>query len=187
MSYILGVDEVGRGAWAGPLVVGAVVLGDCSLPELNDSKLLNKQKREILSDLIQAQALTVSLGWVEPWEIDKIGLTAATKLGIKRALRYIEKHKELEIIIDGHIDYLPRYKNARCLVKADGTVPAVSAASIVAKVARDEYMAKIGADFPSYGFDSHVGYGTKKHQKSIADYGLLRIHRRSFKPIAIKI
>ena len=135
MSYILGIDEAGRGAWAGPLAVGAVILGDYQLGGLTDSKLLNRQQRSKLAELIHKNSVSSSVGWVSSKEIDDIGLTAATTLGIERAIESLD-HSGCEIIIDGHINYLPNHKNSRCVIKADLSVPAVSAASIIAKVAR---------------------------------------------------
>lgn len=183
MSYILGIDEAGRGAWAGPLVVGAVILGDYKFKGLADSKLLLRSQREKQADIIKSYSLATGLGWVTPAEIDRLGLSKATSLGMERAIRDI-KHLTAEIIIDGHINYLPGYENTRCVIKADQTIPSVSAASIIAKVARDDYMRELSTRFPDYGFDTHVGYGTKKHLSSMLKHGLLDIHRRSFKPVA---
>jgi ribonuclease HII len=183
MGYILGIDEVGRGAWAGPLVVGAVILGDYQIDGLTDSKLLSKISRQEFARLIQASAVSAALGWVESSEIDEIGLTKATELGIWRALEGIDCAYS-DIIIDGSINYLKDYKNSKCIIKADHTVPAVSAASIIAKVARDEYMHKLAVKYPGYGFESHVGYGTKKHSQAIDTHGVTDFHRLSFKPVA---
>lgn len=184
MSYILGIDEAGRGAWAGPMTVGAVILGQYMLEELKDSKLLGKSKRKYLADLIHENAVSATVGWVSPVEIDEIGLTAATTLGIRRALENVE-YLNCEIVIDGHINYFEEYTNSRCLIKADRTIPAVSAASIIAKVARDEYMAKIAAKYPEYGFENHVGYGTKFHIDSLKKYGICSYHRKKYKPIKL--
>lgn len=181
-KLILGIDEAGRGAWAGPLVVGAVILGDYILEGLTDSKLLSKQLRKRYAELIYENALVANLGWVSPNEIDKIGLTKATKLAIIRALDGTAGIKS-EIIIDGNINYLNNDKNSRCLIKADQIIPEVSAASVIAKVSRDEYMKNLSLKFPNYGFDSHVGYGTPAHLKNIKKHGILNIHRKSYKPI----
>jgi ribonuclease HII len=185
---ILGIDEVGRGCWAGPLVVGAVILGkDIQIDGLTDSKLLTKTKREELAEIIQAKAEFVGLGWVEAYEIDEFGLTKSMMLGIKRAIK--DAPAVDKIIIDGPINYLSMYKERPCtvraMVRADQTVPAVSAASIVAKVARDNYMASLASNLPKYGFESHVGYGTKAHQEALAIYGPSQVHRLSFKPVMV--
>ncbi len=180
----MGIDEVGRGAWAGPLVIGAVILSDHNIKGLTDSKLLSKPQRENLAAEIHKSSVFAGLGWVTSLEIDQLGLTKSTVLGIKRAITSL-KYKEIEIIIDGNINYLKNYKNSRCLIKADQTVPAVSAAGIIAKVARDEYMAKLAVKFPSFGFDSHVGYGTKRHADNLNEYGICAEHRISFKPVSV--
>ncbi|HEX5797124.1 MAG TPA: ribonuclease HII [Candidatus Saccharimonadales bacterium] len=182
MGYVLGIDEAGRGAWAGPLVVGAVIMGDFVLDGLTDSKLLPKHMREKFAESIYRESVSVTLGWVNPQEIDSMGLTEATSLGINRALSTLNCD-ENEIIIDGNINYLKHLKNSKCIIKADMTVPEVSAAGIIAKVARDEYMRKIAIDYPGYGFETHVGYGTKKHINALRVHGITGFHRLSYKPI----
>ncbi len=177
---VVGIDEVGRGCWAGPLVVGAVILAE-PIAGLTDSKLLTKGRRERLAAVIRQQAVW-ALGWVAPAEIDAQGLTAATTLAIYRALEQIPDDFD-EIIIDGSVPYLPDHAKARTLVKADLTVPAVSAASIIAKVARDDYMRAAAPRYPGYGFDRHVGYGTAFHLESLRTHGVTDLHRRSFKPV----
>jgi len=184
MHSILGIDEVGRGCWAGPLVVGAVVLGK-EIEGLTDSKLLNKQKRLEFDQQIRETAKFVGLGWVEPKEIDELGLTNSMKLAIKRALEGVPKVSQ--IIIDGNINYLAEDPRAITQIKADQTVPAVSAASIVAKVARDTYMENASNDHPSFGFETHVGYGTKVHREALAMHGVTSLHRLSYKPIQVII
>lgn len=178
---IIGVDEVGRGAWAGPLVVGAVALGE-EVKGLKDSKLLSKHTRENLDKQIRASAQFVGLGWVEPKEIDDVGLSRALVLATERALIGAP---DVEIIIDGNINFLPSNPKARCLINADDTEPAVSAASIVAKVARDNYMAEQALYFPDFGFEKHVGYGTQLHIEAIKLLGACDIHRLSYKPVRI--
>lgn len=185
---ILGVDEVGRGAWAGPLVAGAVILPDkCKIKGLNDSKLLGKLQREKLAKVIEKKAEFIGLGWVWPQEIDVLGLTAATTLAMTRAIENCQVAYH-EIIIDGNYNYLVSWRNEGCicnvLINADATIAAVSAASIVAKVARDDYMAEQSITYKEYGFDTHVGYGTQKHRLALLAQGLTPIHRRSYKPIS---
>lgn len=175
---IVGIDEVGRGAWAGPLVVGAVLLNSAEIDGLTDSKLLPKKRREELDLEIRRVATAIGLGWVSAPHLDKIGLTAALKLASRRALAHI-RHDYHEIIIDGTIAFVddPR---VTLMKKADLLVPSVSAASIVAKVARDNYMKHLGAIFPQYKFGSHVGYGTAAHRDAVHIHGLTPLHRRSW-------
>jgi ribonuclease HII len=180
---MIGIDEVGRGCWAGPLLVVAA-RERSELPKgLNDSKLLTKQKRESAIAAIEASC-DLGEGWVEPEEVDKLGLTAAMQLGVQRALTAIHCDSNEEIIMDGHINYCnPKYSSVSCVVRADSLHPIVSAASIYAKVLRDAKMAEFAVDYPDYGFEKHVGYGTKQHQEALRDFGVTMIHRRSYKPI----
>ena len=180
MKLIIGIDEVGRGAWAGPLVVGAVGL-KTEIQGLVDSKLLTKKSRSILSSQIHQKAGFVGLGWVSPAEVDDLGLTKATTLACVRALENAPACEK--IIIDGHFNYLPNLSNCETLVKGDLLVPAISAASIVAKVARDEFMQEQSNIYPEYCFKTNVGYGTKEHISAIRRVGLTPIHRWSYKPI----
>lgn len=177
----VGMDEVGRGCWAGPLVAGAVILKE-PITGLKDSKKLSKKQREKLTTEIQTQAAAIGLGWVQPAELDEIGLTAAVKLAMERALEQITLDYD-EIIIDGNLNFFPDNPKAKAVIKADDSVPSVSAASIVAKVARDNYMAEIMEKYPDYGFDKHVGYGTALHLERLKLHGISDQHRRSFKPI----
>lgn len=181
-----GIDEVGRGCWAGPLVAGAVVLRE-DIAGLCDSKKLKKSQREALDTLIRTSSASVGLGWVFPEEIDQIGLSAAVALAMQRALDEVINMHDTEIdeiIIDGNINYLFQDTRTQAIIKADNTVPAVSAASIVAKVARDRWMATEACSlYPEYEFDTHVGYGTKRHIELLKHYGVTSIHRKSYKPI----
>ncbi len=179
---IIGIDEVGRGCWAGPLVAGAVMLGK-PINGLTDSKLLSAARRKQLSIDIYAHAAAWGLGWVSATEVDVLGLTAAVKLAMERAVQCIGPIAD-EIIIDGNYNYLPQYQQAHTLIKADLTIPSVSAASIIAKVARDEWMAQVAKDYPEYGFERHVGYGTKQHQAALSKMGPCPIHRLSYKPVS---
>jgi len=206
---ILGIDEVGRGPWAGPLVVGAVVLEDPQddlWESLDDSKKLTAKKRELNSHLILENAKATGLGWVEASEIDTIGLSKALRLATMRAIcdslkvespkqiadfdKIIRSANELpfsEIIIDGTINFLKETSLesiTTILPKADSKIKEVSAASIIAKVARDNYMIKLSEKYPEYGFDKHVGYGTKKHKEALEKFGPCPEHRKSFRPIA---
>lgn len=178
----LGIDEVGRGPWAGPMVVGAVVLGDARIEGLDDSKKLSAKKREQLAYEIKEKAAAVATGWVSSKEIDTLGLSEALKLAARRAVKRIDVEYD-KIIIDGTIRLIDDERVAT-LPKADGLIPAVSAASIVAKVARDMYMQKLGEKYPNYGFEKNVGYGTNEHKIALDKYGAIDEHRRSFRPVA---
>lgn len=180
---MIGIDEVGRGAWAGPLLVVAA-RDRGPLPEgLKDSKVLTKHRREMLQQSIEA-ACDLGEGWVSPQEIDQLGLTEAMRLAVQRALSDIDAAIDEQIIMDGHINYCaPSFQNVQAVVDADATYPIVSAASIYAKVVRDAAMVELGKQFPAYGFDRHVGYGTRQHRDALVEYGVCLIHRTSYKPI----
>lgn len=183
---ILGIDEVGRGPWAGPLVVGAAVLGGVEIEGLTDSKKLSAKKRTTLDIEIRKHAAGFGLGWVYPDELDQVGLSAALRIATIRAVEQITVPYH-EIIIDGTINFLSETSKGRfvtTLPKADLLVPSVSAAAILAKVARDNYMAKQDDVYPGYGFAGHVGYGTAAHSAALATHGITPLHRRSFAPIA---
>lgn len=183
----VGIDEVGRGCWAGPLVAGAVILPanfhleDCPLA-LRDSKKLSKKQRDMAAAWIRENAAAAGLGWVWPAEIDEHGLTWAVKTAMERAFAEVGADYD-EIIIDGNVNYFADNPKAQAVVKADDTVPSVSAASIIAKVARDNYMAELGEQYAGYGFDKHVGYGTAAHVAALKALGVSDVHRRSYKPI----
>ena len=192
---ILGIDEVGRGPYAGPLVIGACILGDWQnsddakwIEKLTDSKKLSAKRREELYILIKEKALAAATGWVSSAEIDEIGLSEALRLATRRAVEQIQKTKVpfSEIIIDGTMNFLAGTKLEKyvsTLKKGDFLVKEISAASILAKVERDKYMAELDAVYPEYGFGKHVGYGTAAHQKAMKEFGLTPEHRRSFRPV----
>ena len=188
---ILGIDEVGRGPLAGPLVVGAVILPEVKpdwVDELRDSKKLSAKKREKYSEIIIREAPAYGLGWVTSREIDELGISEALCLATRRAVEEIRRScvKFSQIVIDGKINFLAGTKLGPFVstaVKADALIKEVSAASIVAKVARDRYMVNLAQDFPGYGFENHVGYGTAKHIAAIRELGICPEHRRSFEPI----
>ena len=190
---ILGIDEVGRGPWAGPLVVGAVILGGAEIDGLDDSKKLTKKRREALDVEIREKAAAWALGWVSAQELDAIGMSEALRLATRRAVEQIQaqcRQQNLafsEIIIDGKVNFLrgtALEKFAMTMPKADGLIPSVSAASIVAKVARDQFMAEQAAVYPGYGFASNAGYGVAKHRAAIERLGVTPLHRLSFAPLA---
>ena len=192
---ILGIDEVGRGPYAGPLVIGACILGDWQnsenaewIEKLTDSKKLSAKRREELYVLIKEKALATATGWVSSAEIDEVGLSEALRLATRRAVEQIQKTKVpfSEIIIDGTMNFLVGTKLEKyvsTLKKGDFLVKEISAASILAKVERDIYMAELDAVYPKYGFGKHVGYGTAAHQKAMEEFGLTPEHRRSFRPV----
>ncbi|HEX6258729.1 MAG TPA: ribonuclease HII [Candidatus Saccharimonadales bacterium] len=178
---IVGVDEVGRGCWAGPLVVGAVVLHGPTIEGLTDSKLLTPKRRTELARIIRYNALSIGIGWVSAPLIDTYGLTWALKRAAEQAVAQISVAID-EIIIDGTFNFL-QDDRVTTLKKADLLVPSVSAASIVAKVARDAYMTRAAKVFPHHGFEAHVGYGTQGHQAALKEHGPTKLHRMSFAPL----
>lgn len=188
---ILGIDEVGRGPWAGPLVIGAVILPEPYpdwVNDLTDSKKLTAKKREALNEIILKEAKATGLGWVSNKELDEIGLSNALKLATRRAVEEVQSKKVpfSEIIIDGTNNFLAGTKLERfvtVLPKADFLIKEVSAASIIAKVARDHYMYELAKKYPGYGFEKHVGYGTAAHQKALKELGVCPEHRTSFRPV----
>lgn len=192
---ILGIDEVGRGPYAGPLVIGACILGDWQnsenaewIEKLTDSKKLSAKRREELYVLIKEKALATATGWVSSAEIDEIGLSEALRLATRRAVEQIQKTEVpfSEIIIDGTMNFLAGTKLEKyvsTLKKGDFLVKEISAASILAKVERDKYMTELDAVYPEYGFGKHVGYGTAAHQKAMEEFGLTPEHRRNFRPV----
>jgi len=190
---ILGIDEVGRGPWAGPLVVGVVILGGAEIDGLDDSKKLTKKRREALDVEIREKAAAWALGWVSAQELDEAGMSEALRLATRRAVEQIQaqcRQQNLafsEIIIDGKVNFLrgtALEQYVTVMAKADGLVPSVSAASIVAKVARDQFMAEQDAVYPGYGFKSNAGYGVAKHRAAIERLGVTPLHRLSFAPLA---
>ncbi len=180
MAMIVGVDEVGRGCWAGPVCVGVVVAHAGLEGLVDDSKKLSAGSRQVIAQLIKEQT-AVNVGWASPTYIDQFGIVAALKLAAERALTGLGAPIE-QILLDGNSNYLgdPR---VRTIVGGDGVEPAIAAASIVAKVARDNYMQVMGARFANYGFESHVGYGTAVHKAALAAFGPSAIHRMSFAPM----
>jgi len=189
---ILGIDEVGRGSWAGPLVIGAVILGGAEIEGLNDSKKLTKKRREALDGVIREQAAAWALGWVSAGELDDVGMSQALRLATWRAVKQIQaqcREKKLafdEIVIDGTVNFLADTaleQYVTVMAKADGLIPSVSAASIIAKVARDQFMAEQDTVYPGYGFASNAGYGVAKHRAAIERLGVTPLHRLSFAPL----
>jgi ribonuclease HII len=179
---IIGIDEVGRGSWAGPICVAAVAWpNDMPIELLDDSKKVSVAKRPRAALHVRTFASSIGIGWVGPELIDQIGVTAALKLAASRAMQQI-RLTGFPVIIDGNI-MLIEHPLAKTVIKADCSVPAVMAASIVAKVARDNYMVAMDKLFGGYGFAKHVGYGTAMHQAAIAQFGPCEQHRYSYAPL----
>lgn len=182
---VIGIDEVGRGCLAGPLVVGAVMLGPGSFQDVTDSKLIARNDRPWLAERIKETALAWSLGWCMPDKINQLGnINKATTAAIKSALKDMPPYDLL--VIDGNTDYLPGNKRAFSVVQADISVAPVSAASIIAKVARDTFMVELAEEYPGYGFEHNVGYDVPAHRQALADpkLGIITSQHRSFyKPI----
>lgn len=179
---VAGVDEVGRGPLAGAVVAAAVILDPANpISGLNDSKKLTARRREQLALEIRAKALAWSLGQAEVEEIDRINILQATFLAMQRALEGLSIQPDLVKIDGNRCPKLP-YK-MEAIVGGDATVAEISAASILAKVARDAELVALDALYPQYGFASHKGYGTAKHLAALREHGATPIHRRSFAPV----
>ena len=176
--FLAGVDEVGRGSLAGPVVAAAVILGVNKVKGLSDSKKLSQKKRTELSNIIKLKAHAFSIATVSARIIDKVNIRNASILAMEKAIDGL-KHSPRKIIVDGR-DSLNSKHPVSTLVKADNLVPEVMAASIIAKVFRDELMMLLDCKYPKYSFGSHKGYATKKHIDAINSYGIIKEHRKSF-------
>ena len=179
---VAGVDEVGRGPWAGPVTACAVVLDPARIPPgLNDSKKLTEARRLALEPLIFAGA-DVSLGWCSVEEIDAMNIRAASLLAMRRAVEGLASAPD-HVLIDGNATPDGLACPATCVVKGDGRSLSIAAASIVAKCGRDRLMKDLALVHPGYGWDTNIGYGTAKHAAALHDLGVTQHHRRSFAPI----
>lgn len=182
LLLICGVDEAGRGPLAGPVSAAAVIL-DPSRPiaGLADSKKLSEKKRDLLAPIIRERALAWAVAYAEVEEIDNLNILQATLLAMRRAVLAlpIQPH---QVLVDGL--YCPQTGiPSEAIVKGDSKVAAISAASILAKTARDELMLKLHMQYPQYGFDGHKGYPTVVHLEALKKHGVSMVHRRSFKPV----
>jgi len=182
-----GIDEAGRGPLAGPVVAAAVILRPGrSIAGLADSKVLSAETRTRLSAVIRRRALCFGIGWADPKEIDALNILHATFLAMRRAVLAMSLRPH-RLFIDGN--RLPRLEGlapgltARAIVGGDASEPAISAASILAKTARDQYMDQMDAIYPQYAFASHKGYATAQHRRLLKEHGPCPLHRRSFAPI----
>ena len=177
--FVCGIDEVGRGCLAGPLVAAAVILPASWHKALKDSKLLSSQMREELNSYILEKSSASGFGWVDNNEIDEYGLTEAVRQAYLRALEDMGAGFSVAVI-DGNYNYLDEYEIAQTVIKGDQKVSCVAAASIIAKVARDKYMSEQSQRYPEYDFVNNFGYGTKKHREALLGKGLTNLHRKSF-------
>ena len=183
-GLLAGVDEVGRGPLAGPVVAAAVILDDeRPIKGLRDSKALTALQRERLHDQIMAHALCVAIAEASAQEIDRLNILQATLLAMRRAVEKL-RLPPARVLVDGN--RLPVLKMpAQAIVKGDATVAAISAASIVAKVHRDRWCQGLHAQWPAYGFDDHKGYPTPLHLQALREHGPCPEHRRSFAPVRL--
>ena len=179
---VAGVDEAGRGPLAGPVIAAAVIL-DQSHPiaGLADSKKLSAARREKLAILIREHALCWALGRAEVEEIDRLNILQASLLAMQRAVASLRTYPEL-VLVDGNQPPVLQCR-VQTIVRGDATVPAISAASIIAKVARDAEMVELDKDYPGYGLSQHKGYPTHAHLAALKILGISPIHRRSFSPV----
>lgn len=178
---IAGVDEVGRGPLAGPVVAAAVILGDSFyLPGLDDSKVISENKRDVFYQYIIEHAQSVGIGTATAQEIDELNIYHATKLAMARAVNKLEVYPEY-LLVDAMEIPLPIPQKA--IIKGDSKSISIAASSIIAKVTRDHYMKALAVKYPQYGFESHMGYGTSAHLHAIEAFGIIDEHRRSFAPI----
>jgi len=180
-TAVAGLDEAGRGAWAGPVVAGAAVLSpDTKISGLKDSKLLTPEKRYLLY-----KGLTTEIDWavgiVEPEQIDKINILQASRLAMKTAISALKCRPDFALLDAVRIGDLECRQ--RAVIKGDRKVMTIAAASIIAKVSRDRLMTQYHKEFPQYGFDVHKGYGTRQHRESLQAHGPSPIHRLSYKPL----
>lgn len=182
-GLLAGVDEAGRGPLSGPVVAAAVILDDLRpIRGLADSKKLTANRRERLADEIRATALCTAIGTASVEEIDTLNILQATLLAMQRAVHGL-RLKPAKVLVDGN--RLPRLDiRAEAVVGGDATVPAISAASILAKVHRDHLCQEHDAQYPGYGFASHKGYGTAEHLRALQQLGPTPLHRKSFAPVA---
>jgi ribonuclease HII len=183
LSALCGVDEAGRGPWAGPVVAAAVILNPLDLPQgLDDSKKLTHSQREHLFDVIQDKALCFGVALVDAPTIDGINILAATHLAMRQAVDGLTVPPRLALIDGNRAPDLGLVQTV-CLVGGDALSLSIAAASILAKVTRDRWMVQAARDHPGYGFELHKGYGVPAHRKALEALGPCPLHRMSFKPI----
>lgn len=178
---VAGLDEVGRGCFAGPVVVGAVIFSkDCVIPKgIADSKLLKPRQREKLAEEIKKCAICWAVAEVSVSAINKAGIGKATQIAFRKAVKNLSKKPDFVLIDAFYIKHFKR-KSQKPIKDGDKICLSISAASIIAKVYRDKLMKNLAKKYPQYGFAKNKGYGTRSHQEAIKRYGLSRIHRKSF-------
>ena len=187
-SFICGVDEVGRGPWAGPITAAAVIIKNAEFRMQNlgikDSKKLTEEKREELFEILtKSKHIEYRVAWISSKEVDRIGLGKANQSVLKKVVEGL-KTKPDYVLVDGFLIKDLKISQEK-IIKGDEKVLSIAAASIIAKVSRDRYMKKLAKKYPQYGFEKHKGYGTKQHLKAIKKFGICSEHRRSFRPIKI--
>ena len=180
-KYLVGADEVGRGCLFGPVVAAAVILGNYKNFDLKDSKKLSEKKRVILLNDIKKNATKISIGEASVNEIDLLNIKEASLLAIKRAILGL-KFKNIEVIVDG-IDIPKINYPCKAIIKADDKIPEVMAASIVAKVHRDNLMIALSKKYPDFSLEKNKGYPTKEHLNILKSLGPTKYHRKSYKPV----
>ena len=181
INLIAGVDEVGRGPLAGPVVAAAVILPkDCKIKGLNDSKKIPKKKHEEIFQVVKDNAIAIGVGIMDNHVIDQVNIYEATKLAMKEAISQLEPQPE-HLLIDAMKLDLPISQTS--IIKGDANSLSIAAASIVAKVTRDKIMANYNQEFPGYDFAQNAGYGTAKHLDGLEKHGITPIHRTSFEPV----
>ena len=181
-GIVAGIDEAGRGPWAGPVVAAAVIIDRKNVPKgIDDSKKLTAAKREILFEHIM-QTCQVGVGFASAEEIDNLNILQATMLAMQRAFSNLPSEPDMTLIDGNKIPQLPC--PATAIIKGDSKSISIAAASIIAKVTRDRVMHELAIQHPQYGFDKHSGYGTKIHQEALERYGITPHHRKTYKPIA---
>ena len=181
IQLIAGVDEVGRGPLAGPVVAAAVILPEnCKIPGLNDSKKIPKSKHQAIYQAVLDQALSVGIGVKDNQVIDQVNIYEATKLAMLEAIQELDQQPQ-HLLIDAMKLDLPISQTS--IIKGDANSLSIAAASVVAKVTRDQMMAAYDQEYPGYDFGQNAGYGTSKHLEGLEKHGVTPIHRRSFEPI----
>lgn len=182
-AVVCGLDEAGRGAWAGPVVAAAVVMPlRPRLHGVRDSKQISLRKREDLAQRIRERALYSSVAFVPAQQIDKIGIAAANELAMRHAVEQLGAKPDFSLVDAFSIAGIPGEQEG--IIRGDSKVYSIAAASILAKVARDNMMIDFAQTYPEYGFEKHKGYGTAAHRKALMKHGITPLHRRSFQPMS---
>jgi len=181
-QYVAGVDEVGRGPLAGPVVAAAVILPEgFQLPGLNDSKQLKEKERNDFSNIIKEEAISYSVAMIESKMIDTMNILKATEKAMKQSVQQLDKKPDHVLVDAVQIEGLPYSQES--IIKGDERSVSIAAASILAKVERDRFMRELHHRYPVYGFNSNMGYGTKYHIEQLREHGIIPHHRKSFAPV----